>query len=777
MKYFRSILCLMLGLCCSAAYAQAPPAVPPAAVSAAPVAAPPLNPAQAQQVLDVLQNDARRTQFINTLEYMARALPPPAAAAPAAAVAVPIHLAPGSLGADVLETVSQHLGAVSKELADTAEAVNHFPLVWIWLQNIAQDPDTRWAMLDAAWKLVVILGAAALAERLATSLLRGWRHLLDRRPPGMNDTAPPSGQEVPPGEQEDATAQPKPSSWGLLRRLPFALLRLLLELIPVAAFAILAIGLLATPVGTPASTRLVLLAVVKAYLLCQVLICLVRMVLAPSSPGLRLVHVANDTASYLTRWLRRILVVAIFGDAVAEVTLLFGLYIAAYNTLLKLVALVVHVFLVIIVLQCRVKVSRRLRPAPGSHGFMALLRERTADSWHYMAIFYIVALWLVWALEVQGGFARLMHFFLATIIVLALARVSGIVLLGGLDRLLEAHDAEHHPGSIFRARAQRYHRLLRGLLIALIAVVAAIALLQAWGLDALSWFSGGAIGDRIISAAVAIGITIGLALLIWEASNAAVERKLATLAKEGQLARSARLRTLMPMLRSVLFVSVSLMAGLTVLSQVGLNTAPLLAGAGVAGVAIGFGSQKLVQDVITGLFLLLENAMQVGDTVSLAGLTGTVENLSIRTIRLRALDGSVHIIPFSAVTSVTNMTRDYSYAMTDVSVGLNEEPDGVIEVLKELAQEMREEPAWRLILTDDLEVMGVDKFIDTAWVLRVRIKTLPTKRWAVQREFNRRIKYLFDRMGIESPITSYKVLSNLPAPPAAEPAQVQEPTS
>jgi small-conductance mechanosensitive channel len=771
MKYFCSLLCLLLVLCGSAADAQtagAPSGAPAATASAAP----PLSPAQAQQVLDVLQNDAKRAQFINTLEYMARALPPPAAA-PAAETA-PIHLAPGSLGADVLETVSQHLGVVSKELADTAEAVNHFPLVWMWLQNIAQDPDTRWAMLDAAWKLVVILGAAALAERLTTRLLRGWRHLLDRRPPSMTESLP-AGQPV--GE-DDANSQSKPSSWGLLRRLPFALLRLLLELVPVAAFAIPAIGLLATPVGTPASTRLVLLAVVKAYLLCRVLICLVRMVLAPSSPGLRLVHVADDTASYLTRWLRRILVVAIFGNAVAEVTLLFGLYIAAYNTLLKLVALVVHVFLVIIVLQCRAKVSRRLRPPAGSHGFMAMLRERAADSWHYMAIFYIVALWLVWALEVQGGFARLMHFFLATIVVLALARVSGIVLLGGLDRLLDTSDAAHSTTSIVRLRAQRYHRLLRGLLTALISTVAVIALLQAWGLEALSWFTGGAIGDRIISAAAAIGVTIGLAFLIWEASNAAVERQLAALAKEGQLARSARLRTLLPMLRSVLFVSVSLMAGLTVLSQVGLNTAPLLAGAGVAGVAIGFGSQKLVQDVITGLFLLLENAMQVGDTVSLAGLTGTVENLSIRTIRLRALDGSVHIVPFSAVTSVTNMTRDYSYAMIDVSVGLNEEPDGVIEVLKDLVREMREEPAWRLILTDDLEVMGVDKFIDTAWVLRVRIKTLPTKRWAVQRELNRRIKYLFDRMGIESPITSYKVLSNLPPPAAAAvPEPVQEPTS
>lgn len=163
--------------------------------------------------------------------------------------------------------------------------------------------------------------------------------------------------------------------------------------------------------------------------------------------------------------------------------------------------------------------------------------------------------------------------------------------------------------------------------------------------------------------------------------------------------------------------------------------------------------------------------MQVGDTVNLAGLTGTVEYLSIRTIRLRALDGSVHIIPFSAVTSVTNMTRDYSYAMIDVAVGFNEEPDAIGDILRTVANEMRSEPAWKLALLADLEVMGLDRFTDTAWVMRVRIRTQPTRRWAVQREFNRRIKYRFDKLAIESPFTSTRILSTVPAPPA-DPAPV-----
>jgi small conductance mechanosensitive channel len=259
-----------------------------------------------------------------------------------------------------------------------------------------------------------------------------------------------------------------------------------------------------------------------------------------------------------------------------------------------------------------------------------------------------------------------------------------------------------------------------------------------------------------------------LAILVWEIANAAIEQHLARLAAEAHLARAGRLRTLLPMLRSTLLVTIVLVVALTILDELGVNIAPLLAGAGVIGIAIGFGSQKLVQDLITGLFLLLENAMQVGDVVTLGGLSGTVEALSIRTIRLRALDGSVHIVPFSAVTTVTNQTRDYGYALLDISVGLNEEPDRIIPIVRDLAAEVRRDPKWASLVLEPLDVMGIEKFVDTAWVLRVRMKTQPASRWSVGRELNRRVKLRFDELAIESPLTSYRVLSGQPAPVAVQ---------
>ena len=163
-----------------------------------------------------------------------------------------------------------------------------------------------------------------------------------------------------------------------------------------------------------------------------------------------------------------------------------------------------------------------------------------------------------------------------------------------------------------------------------------LGLLQLYGLNTFLWLVDTALGLRVLSASGTLLVTIVLAFGAWEAINAGFQQHLDHLERDAQIAKSARLRTLLPLLRSTLLITIAIIAGLMILSEIGINIAPLLAGAGIVGVAIGFGSQKLVQDLITGIFLLLENAMQVGDTVTVSGLTGVVEALSVRTIRLRA---------------------------------------------------------------------------------------------------------------------------------------------
>jgi small conductance mechanosensitive channel len=219
----------------------------------------------------------------------------------------------------------------------------------------------------------------------------------------------------------------------------------------------------------------------------------------------------------------------------------------------------------------------------------------------------------------------------------------------------------------------------------------------------------------------------------------------------GDLQRSARIRTLLPLLRKALFIFLSLMVVLISLSEIGVDIAPLLAGAGVIGLAIGFGSQKLVQDVITGVFMLVEDALSVGDVVEVAGTGGVVEDMSIRSIRLRDLSGNVHTIPFSSVGTVTNMTKDYSYYLLDIGVDYRQDPDQVMEVCKSIVDEMREEPAFAYDILEPLDVLGVDQFAESAIIIKARIKTRPIKQWAVGREFNRRMKKRFDELGIEIP--------------------------
>ncbi|MCU0894855.1 MAG: mechanosensitive ion channel, partial [Rhodospirillales bacterium] len=193
------------------------------------------------------------------------------------------------------------------------------------------------------------------------------------------------------------------------------------------------------------------------------------------------------------------------------------------------------------------------------------------------------------------------------------------------------------------------------------------------------------------------------------------------------------------------------MVALVALAEVGVNIGPLLAGAGIVGLAVGFGAQTLVKDIITGAFLLIEDALAVGDVVTVTGIGGVVEDLSIRSIRLRDMSGNLHTIPFSSVDTVTNMTKDFSYYLLDIAVAYREDTDEVSKVCGEIVDEMRLDPELGAFILEPLEMLGIERFAESAVILRARIKTTPIKQWLVGREFNRRMKKRFDALGIEMP--------------------------
>jgi len=188
-----------------------------------------------------------------------------------------------------------------------------------------------------------------------------------------------------------------------------------------------------------------------------------------------------------------------------------------------------------------------------------------------------------------------------------------------------------------------------------------------------------------------------------------------------------------------------------ILKEIGIEIAPILATAGVGGLALGFGAQSLVKDVISGFFLLLEDQVRVGDLVQVDGRAGPVEKITLRTISIRDISGNVHVVPNGSVNVVMNMTKDYSRYVFDVGVAHREDPDEVFAVLREIGEEMQKDSKFGPLILEPLEILGVDSFAASAVIIKARIKTLPIKQWEVGREFNRRMKKRFDEVGIEMP--------------------------
>lgn len=762
------LLPLLIGLAmlCAGAPARAQPqaAAPPA-----------LSAEQARAAIRVLNDPKQRAALTAALEAIggtpaAQPAGPPASAKPAAP-GEPAHaampLAPNSVGAQVLVGVEEFLSRTSARVVEAVQAARSLPQLWNWLVIVTTDPWARGFILDTAWRLAVALLLAAFADYALNRAVRRPVAVLESWAPAGNGSAAPAIDETgaepetapqAPPEPASETAEARaeageteapahlvPSALTMLRRLPLVLARLLLDLVPIVGFGLIGHLVAGSQIGGPRSSRLVLIAVIDSYVVCGAVLALARMMFSPGESRLRLFHIPDSHAAWLMRWFRRIVVLAVFGYAIAEVGSLLGLSDDARHGLLKTVSLVVHVCLAIMVLQKRRTIARLIRGRPDTAGPTARIRLALAAVFHWLAVVLIMAMWVVWAIEVPNGFSWLLRFIAVVGGLLIGARLLVIVATGLTDRAL------HEPLTQFpnlENRLRLYHPVINASLRAGVYLLTLLALLQLVGLHGLTWFAETDLGHRIVGAFATIAVTFLLAVAAWEAVNVSIDRHLEKLANEQQAVRSARLRTLLPLLRATLAITIVVFAGLTVLSEIGINIGPLLAGAGIVGVAIGFGSQKLVQDLINGIFLLLENAMQVGDWVTVSGLSGSVEALSIRTIRLRASDGSVHIIPFSSVTSVTNVNRGIGNAPISVVVDYAEDTDKVAAVLTEIVAGMRSEPEFAGRMLSDLQLWGVDKVDGAGATILGQVVCTDSGRWSVQREFNRRMKKRFEELGI-----------------------------
>jgi small-conductance mechanosensitive channel len=260
-------------------------------------------------------------------------------------------------------------------------------------------------------------------------------------------------------------------------------------------------------------------------------------------------------------------------------------------------------------------------------------------------------------------------------------------------------------------------------------------------------------GEWMISSGLRIFLILILTLVAIKACQVFLDRFFQRLfqKRKDEIEIKKRSDTLKAVARQILVIVIFVVALLMVLKELGVDIGPILAAAGVVGIAVGFGAQQLVKDVIQGFFILLDDQIRVGDVVQIAGKGGLVENVNLRMVTLRDLAGNVHFVRNGEITVVTNMTKEYSRYVFDIGVAYRENVDEVIEVIKQVDEDLRKDTTYKNYILEPIEILGLDQFADSAVIIKARTKTRPIQQWAVAREFNRRLKKKFDELNIEIP--------------------------
>lgn len=297
------------------------------------------------------------------------------------------------------------------------------------------------------------------------------------------------------------------------------------------------------------------------------------------------------------------------------------------------------------------------------------------------------------------------------------------------------------------SRIAFYTRVFQVILRILIGGVVTYTLAKIWDFeDAASLFESSGMRS-FLTTSVTVFLVAVFAALIWEG----VGIYLSYILKQADDRNQTRVKTLLPLIRNIVLSFFAMIFIMVIMSEMGLNVAPFLAGAGVIGVAIGFGAQSMVKDFITGFTIVLEDIIRVGDVATLGGHNGVVEKITLRKVQLRDFSGIVYTVPFGQITTIQNMTKDFSFYVMDINVSYQQNTDDVIAVLRNVDEDLRSDKAFAKMILEPIEIVGVDRFAENSVVIKARIKTKPVKQWDVGREFNRRMKIAFDKNNIEIP--------------------------
>ncbi|MFW6077879.1 MAG: hypothetical protein ACOC71_08995, partial [Hyphomicrobiales bacterium] len=539
-------------------HAQVPGAAPEAATEE-----PAIDPEALERIIRTLEDEPARQRLVEELRALRVAQD---------SIEEP---AKTGLAARVLEALSAQVDTLSQSLGEAAHGFVGLPAFAQRTVTQLADPPERREFFGEVGAVVAALLSGIVLYAMAITILRRIRTAIENRRP-----QPP------------------------LARVALLSVRLILDLLTAGAFMIAAMGVMSI-IDPSRTTRILGLALINATGLTLAIMAVSSFLLAPSAPNLRLLWLQDETAYYLHLWVRRLTVLAAYGLLLSDAAWLVGAPTAAHETMVRLIGLLLGLMTTVLVLQNRREVASRLSRQVGGDRRRALLGNvlyRIADVWHVLAITAILAVFVMWFVNPADGGRGVAMGIAFAIVILVAARLAEHVIDQVVVRSFRvAPDiVARFPG--FEHRANRYVSLIRWALSIIIWGVALVAVLAVWGIDSVGWFTTGA-GGEILGSVVLIAIVIAIAAVVWEFTSSWITRYLSSYDANGEsVERSARIRTLLPLLRNAFLVFLIAVVGLTVMAEIGVNIGPLLAGAGIIGLAIGFGSQALVRDIITGLF-------------------------------------------------------------------------------------------------------------------------------------------------------------------------------
>lgn len=487
----------------------------------------------------------------------------------------------------------------------------------------------------------------------------------------------------------------------------------------------------------------------NAFLIVQMVKVAIRSITSPEIGALRLAPFDNRAARYWTGRLSGM--VSILGYGLLLVTPVVNETVSIFTG--RAVQVVVFALVLIwsmaLVIRHRKAPSAWLSAKAEAAGGDATLRviAAVASVWHWPALAFLMLLFVT-AVSRSGAVEPILA---------ASARVAAVLALGAGAGVLAARAARHGvrlPENVSTAVPLLEGRL-NGFLVRFLGVLRFLLTIATIGFaidiaglyDVGGWFAR-RFGEDFASATASVMIIVVMAFLLWLAMASWVDYRLNPDRAE---AATSREQTLLTLMRNAVTIALIIITSMFVLSELGIDIAPLLASAGVLGLAIGFGAQKLVQDIITGVFIQFESAINVGDVITVAGTTGSVEKLTIRSVSLRAVDGTFHIIPFSSVDMVSNFNRGFAFHVADVGIAYRESIDDAKQAMMAAFDDLRADPAQRPLILGSMEWFGVQQLGDSAVVLRSRIRTRPGAQWGVGRAYNEAVKKRLDAGGIEIP--------------------------